>query len=155
MNAKILPSKSAGSNSSVLQRSFVVSSVATSSSTPMRSSSSSVASFDLIDPIGIGDTLLTNARDAQWIACSIQHAHRSFGTHCLWVGSTRSARMAIALLHTVEPSAVPQPSVSGFTNPYLPRISIRSAPVFSPEWSPMISRKARTCSCRFQLASIQ
>jgi hypothetical protein len=54
----------------------------------------------LTDPIGIGPTLLTKAQDAQWMACSIQHARRSFVTHSLQVGSMDLARMAIALSHT-------------------------------------------------------
>src|SRR6266436_3266854 len=159
MNAKTLPSKSAGSNSSASAGSSMLSTAISGPSVASYSLASSVAcwevSADLMDIIDVGPILVTNAWDMQWMACSIQHACLSFATHRLQVGSTLLARMAITLSHTVEPSTVPQLSLSGSTNLYSPRMSIRSVPVFSPEWSLIISQKARTCSCKSQLVSIQ
>jgi len=125
MNARVLPSKSVGLNSSVLRRPSVVSPVATSFSFTLSILlSSSVASFDLMDTIGVRHTSLTKAQDMQWMACSIQHAHHSLATYCIQVGLMCLTRMAIALSHMVEPSAVPQPSLSGSTRLSTPPLEL-------------------------------
>lgn len=89
------------------------------------------------------------------MACSMQRPRRSFAFHRLPVGSRRFPRTRMALSHTVEPSDVPQPSLVGSSKRYPSNISIRSEPVFSPEWLPTISRNARTISSVFQSVSIQ